>query len=67
MTDETDPHIIPMSEVPLGYEPIAEYHAEEAEALAHWRKELLSDRSVLLVREGRWLSLWAVRNHIWLS
>lgn len=66
MTDESEPTLHEMSDVPLGYEPIAEFE-EHADAVAHWRIERRLDVTVLLVREGRWFSLWCVRNHIWLS
>jgi hypothetical protein len=64
MMDDVTPAITPITKVPLGFEPISEFE-DEAEAYAEWRKERVLDQSVLLVREGRWLSLWVLRNRMW--
>jgi hypothetical protein len=65
MTD-VHPPTTPIAEVPLGYEPVAEFQDRE-DAEAHWREWWATDQSVLLVREGRWWSLWAARNPMWIQ
>lgn len=52
--------------LPLGYEPIAEYATcEQAEAVEDYRKRTESGEEVALVREGKFLCIWASKNPIW--
>jgi len=66
MTDADPPAITTVSDIPLGYEPIAEFE-DHGDAVEHWREWVLKENTVLLVQEGRWWSLWVVKNHIWIS
>lgn len=63
MSDDESPPIHDLADVPLGYEPIAEFE-EEGEAVEHARA---STELVMVVRQGRHFEIWAIRNHIWLS